>query len=113
MKTFRWVMALVAVLAFTRVAVADSYTDTIDLFKNAGESAEFFKSCYGYAVFPTIGKGGFIVGGAHGKGRVFENGKYIGDTTVTQLSVGFQAGGQAYSQIIFLEDKRALDEFTN
>jgi lipid-binding SYLF domain-containing protein len=104
---------MVAMLAITGVAFADSYTDTIALFKNAGESSSFFASAYGYAVFPTIGKGGLIVGGAHGSGRVYEKGKYIGNTSMTQLSVGFQAGGQAYSQIIFFEDKRALDEFTN
>src|SRR5690348_18016148 len=113
MKSIRWVLAMIAMLPLSRVAVADSYKDTVELFKNAGESAEFFKDCYGYAVFPTIGKGGLVVGGAHGKGRVYEKGRYIGTTTMTQLSVGFQAGGQAYSQIIFLEDKRALEEFTN
>ncbi len=113
MKVIRSVLTVMALLAITGVAAADRYTDTVELFKNAGESATFFKSCYGYAVFPTIGKGGFVVGAAHGDGRVFEKGKYIGDTSMTQLSVGFQAGGQAYSQIIFFEDKRALDEFTN
>ena len=94
-------IAAVLSLAGT-VARADSYTDTVTLFKNAGQSASFFKSCYGYAVFPTIGKGGFVVGAAHGSGRVYEHAKYVGDSSVTQLSVGFQAGGQAYSQIIFL-----------
>ena len=111
MKSIRMVLAMVAMLAIASVASANKYTDTIALFKNAGESANFFNSSYGYAVFPTIGKGGLIVGAAHGKGHVYEKGKYIGDTAVTQLSVGFQAGGQAYSQIIFFEDKRALDEF--
>jgi lipid-binding SYLF domain-containing protein len=113
MKSIRSVLALVALLAMSGVASANKYVDTIALFKNAGESAKFFNSAYGYAVFPTIGKGGFIVGGAHGSGHVYEQGKYIGKTSMTQLSVGFQAGGQAYSQIIFFEDKRALDEFTN
>lgn len=94
------------------VVRADDYSDTIALFKNAGESAGFFKNCYGYAVFPTIGKGGLGIGGAYGKGRVYAKGKHIGDTSATQVSVGFQAGGQAYSQMIFFEDKRALDEFT-
>jgi len=94
-------------------AWAGSYTDTITLFKNAGESSAYFKNCYGYAVFPTIGKGGFVVGGAHGTGRVYVHGRYMGDTTMNQISVGFQAGGQAYSQIIFFEDQRAFDEFTN
>ena len=89
----------------------DPYSDTIELFKKAGESAGFFDHCYGYAVFPTIGKGGFVVGGAYGAGRVYSHGKYTGDTSVTQLSVGFQLGGQAYSQIIFFEDQRAFNDF--
>lgn len=93
-------------------AWADSYSDTIELFRNAGQSASFFDSSYGYAVFPTIGKGGLVVGGAHGNGRVYERGKYVGDASVTQLSVGVQAGGQAYSQIVFFEDQRAFNEFT-
>jgi lipid-binding SYLF domain-containing protein len=113
MKLVRSVLALVALLAVSGVASANKYVDTIALFKNAGESANFFSTAYGYAVFPTIGKGGLIVGGAHGTGHVYEKGKYIGNTSVTQISVGFQAGGQAYSQIVFFEDKRALDEFTN
>jgi len=91
---------------------ADSYTDTVNLFKNAGRSAGFFNNSYGYAVFPTIGKGGFVVGGAHGNGRVYEHGKYVGDTSMTQLSVGLQAGGQAYSQIVFFEDQRSFADFT-
>lgn len=93
-------------------ALADEYEDTIKLFKNAGESAAFFDKSYGYAVFPTVGKGGLGVGAAHGKGRVYEKGRYVGDATLNQLSVGFQAGGQAYSQIVFFQDKRAFDEFT-
>jgi lipid-binding SYLF domain-containing protein len=93
------------------LAHADKYSDTATLFRNAGDSAEFFRTSYAYAVFPTIGAAGFIVGGAHGTGRVYVKDKYVGDTTVTQLSAGFQAGGKAYSQIIFFEDKRALDEF--
>jgi lipid-binding SYLF domain-containing protein len=94
-------------------ALADEYSDTITIFKEAGASAKFFNSAYGYAVFPTIGKGGVGIGGAYGKGRVYSRGKHVGDTSVTQLSIGFQLGGQAYSQIIFFKDKRALDEFTS
>ena len=91
---------------------ADEYDDTIKVFKEAGQSGEFFKKSYSYAVFPTIGKAGVGVGGAHGKGRVYVGGKHVGDTTMTQLTAGFQLGGQAFSQIIFFEDKRAFDEFT-
>ncbi len=94
------------------VALASAYSDTVTLFKNAGESASFFGNCYGYAVFPTIGQGGLVVGGAHGKGRVYEHEKLVGDTSMTQLSVGLQAGGQAYSMIIFFQDQRAFEEFT-
>jgi lipid-binding SYLF domain-containing protein len=93
-------------------AFADKYSDTVDLFKQAGESASFFTDSYGYAVFPTIGKGGLGIGAAHGKGRVYEQGKYVGDTSMTQLSIGFQAGGQAYSQIVFFQDERSFKEFT-
>jgi lipid-binding SYLF domain-containing protein len=94
-------------------AWADEYSDTIKIFRDAGESGKFFDKSYGYAVFPTIGKGGIGIGGAYGKGRVYEKGKYVGDTSVTQLSIGLQLGGQAYSQIVFFEDKRAFDEFTS
>jgi hypothetical protein len=103
---------LLMALPFAR-AWADEYSDTIKVFQDAGESGTFFNKSYGYAVFPTIGKGGIGIGGAYGKGRVYAQGNYVGDTSVTQLSVGFQLGGQAYSQIIFFEDKRAFDEFTS
>jgi lipid-binding SYLF domain-containing protein len=105
---------LVALLALPALpALADSYGDTIDLFKNAGASAAFFKSGYGYAVFPTIGKGGLGIGAAHGKGHVYRQSEYVGDTSMTQLSIGLQAGGQAYSEIIFFQDQRAFNEFTS
>jgi lipid-binding SYLF domain-containing protein len=94
-------------------ALADEYDDTIKVFRNAGESSKFFDKSYGYAVFPTIGKGGIGIGGAHGSGRVYEKGKHVGETSMTQVTVGLQLGGQAFSQIIFFEDKRAFDEFTS
>jgi lipid-binding SYLF domain-containing protein len=90
----------------------DKFQSTIDNFKRAEVARPYFESAYGYAVFPTIGKGGIGIGGAAGKGRVYRRGKFIGESTMVQLSVGLQLGGQAYSQIIFFEDKRALDEFT-
>lgn len=92
---------------------ADEYQDTINVFKKAGESGRFFQTAYGYAVFPTIGKGGVGIGGAYGEGHVYEKGRYIGNTSVTQLTVGFQLGGQAYSEIIFFRDKAALNAFTS
>lgn len=92
-------------------AYADKYSDAANVFRNSGASAQFFSNCYGYAIFPTVGEGGFIVGVALGKGRVYVHHRLVGDTTMTQGSVGFQAGGKAYSQIVFFEDKRALEEF--
>jgi len=103
--------ALAILTAGAGAADAGKYPDTISLFKNAGESAAFFQNSYAYAVFPNIGEGGLIVGGAFGKGRVYVNGQVVGDTSMKQLSVGFQAGGQDFSQIIFFQDKRALDQF--
>ena len=112
MKSFPRALKLAPVLLLIAgMAHANDYSDTLNLFRNAGESSSFFHRSYGYAVFPTVGEGGFIVGGALGKGRVYARGRYVGDTTMGQVSVGFQAGGKAYSQIIFFEDKRALDEF--
>ena len=96
---------LAAVMLLTAApALADKYSETVDLFKNAGQSATFFGNSYGYAVFPTIGKAGIGIGGAHGEGRVYERGKYVGDTKMTQLSIGFQAGAEGFSQMIFFED---------
>jgi lipid-binding SYLF domain-containing protein len=96
-----------------QLAQADEYDDTRQVFSKAGESATFFGNAYGYALFPSIGKGGIGIGGAYGKGRVYAGGKYIGDTSVTQLTYGLQLGGQVYSQVIFLQDKRALEQFTD
>ncbi len=92
---------------------ADEYQDTINIFRKAEESGKFFGKAYGYAVFPTIGKGGIGVGGAYGTGHVYEKGKYIGDVSMTQLSLGFQLGGQGFSQIIFFENAAALKTFTS
>jgi len=91
----------------------EKYAEAIEIFRNAGASGTFFDRSYGFAIFPTIGKAGLGVGGAHGKGRVYVGGQHVGDTALTQLSIGFQAGAQAYSQIIFFEDRRAFDEFSS
>src|SRR6187401_3606682 len=107
------IFASAILLLLAGVASADDYDDTIAVFKKSGESAAFFDHSYGYAVFPTVGKGGLGVGAAHGSGRVYEKGKPVGNATMNQLSVGLQAGGQAFSQIIFFEDQRAFDEFTS
>ena len=86
---------------------------TIKLFQDAGESSSFFKKSYGYAIFPTIGKAGLGIGGAHGAGCVYKQGKQVGTAKMTQVSFGWQAGAQGYSLLVFLEDERAFNEFTS
>lgn len=103
---------LLTTLVSTQV-LADEYSQTIAEFKSAPETAKLFSSAHAYAVFPTIGKGGIGIGGAHGKGQVFVNGKSIGESKMSQISIGLQLGGQAYSQIIFFENQAALNEFTS
>ncbi len=113
MKRSLLYLAGVLLLLCSATSWSDEYSDTVALFKNAGASSSFFDDSYGYAVFPTIGKGGLGIGGAHGNGRVYRKGVYVGDASMTQVTVGLQAGGQAYSQIIFFQDQRAFEEFTN
>lgn len=85
---------------------------TIDTFRfRSKPAATFFKTAYGYAVFPSIGKGGLIAGGAYGKGEVFEQGKLVGYCDMTQGTIGLQLGGQAYAEVIFFQDKYILDKF--
>lgn len=71
----------------------------------------FFDDSYGYTVFPSVGKGGFVVGGAHGTGLVYEQGALVGQSTLTQVNVGLQLGGQSYIQVIFFQGKEDLDRF--
>ncbi len=106
-------LPLLSLLLVAAPSRADEYSDTIKSFMNAGESGRYFDSAYGYAVFPTIGKVGFIVGGAYGEGRVYAAGQWVGNTSMTQLSAGWQAGAQAYSQIIFFQNQTAYQEFTS
>ena len=113
MKCNLGLLAGMALLLCAAAVRADEYTDTVKVFKNAGASKSFFADAYGYAVFPTIGKAGLGVGGAYGKGRVYKQGQYVGDASMTQVSFGLQAGGQAYSEVIFFQDQRAFDEFTS
>lgn len=80
-------------------------------FAEAPQLEHFFEDSYGCAIFPTIGKGGLGVGGAHGSGWVFEKNRLTGTAKMTQVTVGFQAGGQAFQQIIFFEDEHAYHTF--
>lgn len=111
-KTIRNALLVMTVALSSSLALADEYTEALKSFRNAGETGEFFKSAYGYAVFPTIGKGGIGIGGAHGKGRVYVDGTQVGTSKMTQITLGLQLGGQAFSQMIFFEDEAAFRSFT-
>ena len=78
--------------------------------KDPGMAAVFAKAV-GYAVFPTVGKGAIGIGGARGKGYVYQGGRLIGRSTLTQVTIGFQLGGQAYSEIVFFKTSAALESF--
>jgi lipid-binding SYLF domain-containing protein len=104
----------IALLTFAPAAVqaqAD-VPPVIAKFKEKDPGMEkIFSDAVGYAVFPTVGKGAIGIGGARGKGWVYRGGGVIGKSTLTQVSIGFQLGGQAYSEIVFFQTKQALDNF--
>ncbi len=101
----------IILLSISTVAIANDYKQTIELFQKATAVKPFFEEAYGYAVFPSVGKGGIIIGGAYGSGRVYEEKNISGTATLKKISIGFQLGGQAFSEIIFFQDKRSYDEF--
>jgi lipid-binding SYLF domain-containing protein len=86
---------------------------TVARFKSTDPSLSesFFKNAVGYAVFPTVGKGAVGVGGAYGKGVLYEGGTMVGYCDLSQGSIGFQLGGQAYSELIFFENNAVLSSF--
>lgn len=99
--------------AYAQKDVSEKSAEAIQEFKETNDRiSKYFNTAYGYAVFPSIGKGGLGVGGATGNGTLYRGGSIVGDCKMTQVTVGFQAGGQAYSEVIFFEDKDAFDRFT-
>jgi len=87
---------------------------TIDKFtsRDAG-IGNYFADAYGYAVFPAVGKAAVAVGGAYGRGQVFEQGAFLGYAKLEQASIGFSLGGQKFAEVIFFKDKYSLDSFTS
>jgi lipid-binding SYLF domain-containing protein len=115
MKTYRILLLFTVFIfaaSFSGLAYADSYSNAIDVFKKSPAVQPFFENAYGYALFPTIGKAGIGIGGAYGEGNVYRGGQLAGTSSIIKLSIGWQLGGQAFSEIIFFQDKRAYDEFT-
>ena len=109
-------LSLALILAATTVwAVPTDKTcmDTLERFRNLEETNSFLSQAYGYAIFPTIGKGGMVIGGAYGEGCVFKGGTRAGAVKMGQASIGFQLGGQAFSQLIIFKSQDAYDAFTS
>lgn len=116
-----WVIVMACVLSMSPIfgqsrakknkIIADSQTAKVEFIENDGLMKGLFDRAYGYVIFPNVGKGGLGLGAAAGNGAVYEHGKVIGTAKLSQLSIGFQAGGQAYSEVIFFESKKELDRF--
>ena len=86
--------------------------ETIANFKKKDPGIKtFFNDAYAYVVFPSVGKGGWVIGGAYGNGKVFRRGQIIGSASIVQGTIGFQLGGQVYSEIVFFKDKQSFDRF--
>jgi lipid-binding SYLF domain-containing protein len=89
------------------------YADAFKKFSETPQIAAMLAESYGYALFPTVGKGGFLVGGAFGNGRVYVGGRHVGNASLGQVTVGLQLGGAAFSEIVLFKNKDAFDEFTS
>lgn len=81
------------------------------LLESSPDMQRYFDAAAGYVVIPTVAKGGIGIGGARGKGLLYENGEPTAEVTMTQLSIGLQLGGQAYSEFVFFEDEKSLENF--
>jgi lipid-binding SYLF domain-containing protein len=111
------IVGTVAALAITAAPAAaqdeDDVAEVIQKFQEGDPGMQaWFREAYGDVVFPSVGKGAIGIGGARGKGLVYEQGRLVGKSTLTQVTIGFQLGGQAFSEVIFFKDKTALDDFT-
>lgn len=91
--------------------INDSEAAKADFLKDDPSMAKLFNDAYGYIILPNVGKGGLGVGAASGNGVAYEKGKMIGYANMTQVTVGLQAGGQAYSEVVFFEDEDSFGRF--
>jgi len=97
-----------------KASLHDDVQSTLNQFSREDPGfKDFLNKGAGYVIFPSVGKGGLGVGGAYGHGEVYQNGKMIGFADLTQASIGLQAGGQAYSEVIVFENETALNHFKN
>jgi len=91
--------------------IEDSKEAKAEFLEDDPDLQELFSSSHAYIILPNVGKGGLGIGGASGNGVAYEGGELIGFARMTQLTIGFQAGGQVYSEVVFFEDKKAFDRF--
>ena len=115
MKTRLPLLVLMLIVAAPGWAAAtyEECQATVEVFRELSNTSEFLANAYGYAVFPTIGKGGLGIGGAYGTGCVYLGGVKAGTVWMGQVTVGFQLGGQVYSELIVFQSKGAYDSFTS
>ena len=120
MKTKRlagWIVTLmvagaVAAAAAETEPLGNQVADAIRMFDTSGHGMRhLFKTAYGYAVFPSVGKGAVGIGAAEGHGQVYENGALVGTAKLTQVTLGAQLGGESYSEVIFFQTPEALEQF--
>ena len=122
MTTLARLLVVFAVLFMTNAATAQTDKDRKLMADCEAAKAKFihsdgllknvFAGAYGYVIFPNVGKGAIGVGGATGNGIAYERGRAVGRAKLSQLTVGFQLGGQSYRELIFFENKAAFDRFT-
>lgn len=93
--------------------IKDADTALVEMIKKQPKLQSFKDKSYGYAVFPRVTKGAIGIGGAGGKGIVYKGHVPMGQSTLSQATIGFQLGGQQYKEVIFFENKEAYDRFTN
>ncbi|TRX00804.1 lipid-binding SYLF domain-containing protein [Flavobacterium gawalongense] len=116
-----WVVVMACVLNITPILgqstarknkiIADSHTAKAEFIKSDPLMKALFEKASGYVIFPNVGKAGLGIGGAAGNGVVYEHNTMVGMAKLSQLSIGFQAGGQAYREVIFFETKKELERF--
>jgi lipid-binding SYLF domain-containing protein len=115
--TFTFFFALLAIAGFAQDSnkdqriIEDSADAKAEFLEDDPSMQELFDSSYGYIILPNVGKGGLGIGGAAGNGVAFQGGSRVGFAKMTQITIGFQAGGQAYSEVVFFEDQEAFDRF--
>lgn len=103
---------IVGLVATANAQRVRDVSDAVELFQSIPHVAPYFESAYAYAVWPRIGRGGLGIGASRGRGQVYVDGQLTGFSTLTEISIGFQAGGQAYRQIVFFENREAYVRFT-